>query len=64
MGQTMFKVRCWIIQSQKKYGVRVQLPKDDHVRVCSLFQKNDVHVSSMNDSVKLHSESPIRFDVQ
>ena len=30
MGQTMFKVRCSIIQS-KKQGVRVRLPKEEHI---------------------------------
>ena len=38
MVWTIFEVRCSIVQSQK-FGVLVQLPKDEHVQVCSMFEK-------------------------
>ena len=41
MGQTMFKVRCSIIQS-KKQGVRVRLPKEETFDFVRCSKKNDV----------------------
>ena len=48
----MFEVRYSIVQSQKQ-DVRVPLPIDEHVRVSSMFWKNDVQVCSMNNLVKV-----------
>ena len=38
MGRTMFEVRCSIVRSQK-WGVRVQLLKDEKVWVPSMFEQ-------------------------
>ena len=38
MGRTMFKVRC-LITLRQKLGVQVQLQKDEHVGVHSMFEK-------------------------
>ena len=38
MGQTMFKVQCLIVGSQK-LGVSVQISIDGHVQVRSMFEK-------------------------
>ena len=39
MVRTMLKVWSSIVQSQK-YGVRVQLPIDEHVWDCSMLKKS------------------------
>ena len=36
MSQTMFEV--WAFEVTKK-GVRVWLPKDEHIQVCSILEK-------------------------
>ena len=38
MGRTMFEVQCLMVQSQK-CGVRDWFAIDEHVWVCSMFEK-------------------------
>ena len=50
MGQTMFKIRCSIVWCQKE-GVRVHLPKDEHIWVRSMFESVNLSSEALLGSI-------------
>ena len=60
--RTLFKVRCPMIRSQIQ-GAQVRLPKDEHVRVCLMFEKRKFcWMSNFVNLVK--AQLGLMFDVQ